>query len=78
MSTVFKNGKGKTGAAFPCECGGSFDRVLDSRGRASGFVYRVRVCRCGKRLRTHERPMGQIGQDEYTSAMEALIEASNP
>lgn len=53
--------------AYPCECGGHFDKVIDSRAAhvedGKVVIRRRRRCTsCGKRMSTYEVPM-----DEYTN-----------
>lgn len=74
----FTNGKAPNSLAFPCDCGGNYSRVVDSRARKSGYVYRVRICgSCGDRIATHETKAGPVGCDKEISAFNAFIERSS-
>ena len=63
--------------SFPCPCGGSYAKVITSRGTASGFAYRVRECACGARIRTHETSRGRIGYDPLVDAFERFLERAD-
>lgn len=48
----------KRGLVCPA-CGGTRFRTRKTRGRAGGYVYRLRECReCGQRAATSERVVG--------------------
>lgn len=49
--TYFQSSK-----AFPCQCGGYFERVYESRGTPRGEIWRRRKCTsCNARITTYEQ-----------------------